>query len=252
MPSCYHEGMTDANPADATARRREYKRKWATENRDRIREQRRRYRAANRDKIAAEKRQWAVSNRDKISEQGRRYREANSEKLREQRHQYYQANRSEISAQQREYYQANRQEKLEAVKAYAEANPDKIRESRRRYYALRGGKVRLDALKRAHGPDFVVTWAAMWDAQQGSCYLCECPMDPAGAFMEHWHGCPGHGPKKSCRYCQRGLAHHNCNIVVGQAGDDPAILRIIADNLERANADIAARQAVMPQHITLF
>jgi hypothetical protein len=26
----------------------------------------------------------------------------------------------------------------------------------------------------------------------------------------------------------------------------------IAGNLERANADVAARQAVMPQHITLF
>jgi hypothetical protein len=39
---------------------------------------------------------------------------------------------------------------------------------------------------------------------------------------------------------------------IGLAGDDPAILRVIADNLERANADIAARQAVIPQHITLF
>lgn len=163
---------------------------------------------------------------------------------REQRRQYYQANRARISEQQREYYQANRQEKLEAVKAYAEANQDKIREYRRQYYTSNGGKVRLDVLKGTHGSNFDVTWAAMWDAQQGRCYLCERPMDPAEAFMEHWHGCAGHGPKKSCRYCQRGLAHEHCNLVIGHAGDDPDLLRIIAD--------VAARQAVMPQRITLF
>ena len=84
------------------------------------------------------------------------------------------------------------------------------------------------------------------------CYLCERPMDLSEAFMEHWHGCASHEPRKSCRYCQRGLAHNNCNIVVGHAGDDPDLLRIIAGNLERANAEIAARQAVMPQSITLF
>jgi Recombination endonuclease VII len=237
--------MAEPNP-DAKARNRERWRQYAAENRDKIREKNRKYREANREQLREKHREYYAANGDEI-----RARERGNYRP-EQNRQYYVANRAKISEQQRAYYQANRQEKLEAVKAYAEANPDKIREGRRRYYALRGGKVRLDALKRAHGADFVATWAAMWDAQQGQCYLCERPMDPAEAFMEHWHGCPGHGPKKSCRYCQRGLAHHNCNIVVGQAGDDPAILRIIADNLERANADIAARQAVMPQHITLF
>jgi hypothetical protein len=171
---------------------------------------------------------------------------------RERRRQYYVANRSRISAQQREYYQANRQERLEAVKAYTEANQGKIREYKRRYYQSSGARVRQNVLEGSHGRDIAADWAAMWEAQQGRCYLCERDMDPDDAHVEHWHGCAAHGPKKSCRLCRRGLAHQPCNLVVGHAADDPSLLRIIADNLERANADIAARQAVIPQHITLF
>ena len=238
--------MGETNP-DPAERKRESKRRWA---------------AANRDKILEKNRKYREANREQLREKGREYREANRDELNERRRQqydpqqaaaYYQANRDERRKRNRQYYEANRDDVLARVKSYADANRPQIREYWRRYYAGSGGdKVRLDALMRAHGRDFVATWAAMWDAQQGLCYLCERPMDPAEAFMEHWHGCPGHEPKKSCRYCQRGLAHQNCNLVVGHAADDPSLLRIIADNLERANADVAARQAVMPQSITLF
>jgi hypothetical protein len=211
--------MAEANPdpAERKRRRQEYVRQWHAENRDRVREHKRKYLEANRDKIREQQQQYRDANRDRINE-GHRQR-YDPEYFRR----YREANLGKISEQQQEYYQANRQERLKAVRAYN------------------------------RGPDFDVTWAAMWDAQQGRCYLCERPMTPAEAFMDHWHGCTGHGgPKRSCRYCRRGLAHPKCNSLIGFIGDDPAILRIIADNLERANADIKARQAVMPQHITLF
>jgi hypothetical protein len=175
-----------------------------------------------------------------------------AERNRERCRQYYLANRDRILAQQHDYYVANRQERLEAVKAYTEANLGKVREYKRRYYRASGSKVRQNVLEGSHGREIAADWAAMWAAQQGRCYLCERDMGPDDAHVEHWHGCAAHGPKKSCRYCRRGLAHEHCNLVVGHAADDPSLLRIIADNLERANADIAARQAVMPQHIPLF
>lgn len=243
--------MAEPNP-DAKARKREYQRQWAAENRDRIREQRRQYRAANRDKIAAQKQAWADANRSKISEQNRRYREANTEKIREQRVGHYQANRGKRRERDRQYYAENRDDVLVRVKRYADANRPQIQEYKHRYYQVSGAKVRQKVLEGSHGRDIAADWAVMWEAQQGRCYLCERDMDPDDAHVEHWHGCAAHGPKKSCRYCRRGLAHQNCNLVVGHAADDPSLLRIIADNLERANADIAARQAVMPQHITLF
>lgn len=233
--------MAETNPDPA-----EHKRRWAAANRDKIREKNRKYREANREQLREKNRKYREANRAEINERHRQQYDPQQNATR------YQANHAKISKQQRAYYQANRQERLEAVKAYAEANPDKIREGRHRYYAVNGGKVRQNVLEDKHGPNIAADWAAMWDAQQGRCYLCGRDMDPDDAHVEHWHGCAAHGPKKSCRLCRRGLAHQPCNLVVGHGADDPSLLRIIADNLERANADIAARQAVMPQHIPLF
>jgi len=222
--------MTDANP-DAKARKREYNRRYREANREQLREKGREYRKANRNEINERRRQQYDPQRAAA---------------------YYQANREERHERDRQYYQANRDDVLARVKSYANANRPQIQEYKRRYYQTSGAKVRQKVLEGSHGRDIAADWAAMWEAQQGCCYLCERGMDPDDAHVEHWHGCAAHGPKKSCRYCRRGLAHQNCNIAVGQAGDDPAVLRLIADNLERANAVIAARQAVIPQHIPLF
>jgi hypothetical protein len=159
----------------------------------------------------------------------------------------------DAKARKREYYLRNRDRALEYQRQYELRNRERKREYKRQWNAKNRDKNRgYNQKYRGLGLDFDVTWAAMWDAQQGRCYLCERPMDPAEAVTEHWHGCAAHESTGSCRRCQRGLAHSNCNRAIGFAGDDPAILRIIADNLERANADIKARQAVMPQHIPLF
>jgi hypothetical protein len=207
-----------------------------------------------------------------------------AERKRERRRQYYQANRARIAEQQRAYYQANRQKRLEVVKAYAEANQGKIREYQRRYYQANGvqvrekvrqyreenreavsdslrrryaenpGKWRAFGLKRRHAID-EIAWAQMWEQQEGRCYLCRRELDLVNTrktIVEHWHGCRAHDPDFSCTACRRGLACVACNILIGSVEDDPGLLRVIADNLERANADVAARQAVMPQHITLF
>jgi Recombination endonuclease VII len=223
----------------------------ASADAERKRERRRQYRAANRDKINAQKRAWAAANRDKISEQDRQYYQANRDKLLEQKREYYKATRQQQSEKNRQRYQANRDEVLARVKTYADANRPKIQEYHRRYYATRGGKVREKVLERAHGPNIAAEWAEMWDAQQGLCYLCGLAMDPDDTHIEHWHGCSGHAPKMSCRYCRRGLAHPHCNLIVGHAGDDPALLRVVADNLEKANAAVLERQADKPHQDVL-
>ena len=209
-------------------------------------EKQRKYREANRELLREKNRQYREANRDEINERLRQRYDPQQSAAR------YRANRGKISEQQRKYYQANRDDVLVRVKSYADANRPRIQEYSRRYYQANGAKVRQNVLEGNHGPHIAADWAAMWEAQQGRCYLCERDMDPDDAHVEHWHGCAAHGPKKSCRACRRGLAHQPCNLVVGHAADDPSLLRIIADNLERANADIAARQAVMPQHTPLF
>jgi Recombination endonuclease VII len=73
-------------------------------------------------------------------------------------------------------------------------------------------------------------WLKLWRDQEGCCYLCGNPMDPLKAVVEHDHSCCGQ--HFSCAECRRGLACRRCNLILGWAEDDPALLRGIADVLE--------------------
>lgn len=152
---------------------------------------------------------------------------------------------------QLQWREKNREKlRVQARRKYR-ANPDAVSERVNRWRDKNPGYARDWHLLRHHGLAGAA-FMAMWEAQERRCYLCHRDLDMDAAFVEHWHGCPGHSPETSCRFCWRGLAHHACNIIAGAACDDPDLLRIIADNLERANADVAARQATMPQSMTLF
>lgn len=91
---------------------------------------------------------------------------------------------------------------------------------------------------------------ALWTEQDGLCYLCEEPMPVENSriiVIEHDHRCCP--PLRSCWRCRRGLAHMRCNTAIGLADDDPALLRRIAANLERAQRRIAAN---ISGNLTLF
>jgi hypothetical protein len=73
----------------------------------------------------------------------------------------------------------------------------------------------------------------LFHAQGDVCYLCEEPVDFDLTYVEHDHShqdCGGNG----CPRCVRGLCCSSCNSRIARAHDDPARLRLIADNLERA------------------
>lgn len=106
---------------------------------------------------------------------------------------------------------------------------------------------RRNWLKFVHGISTEVL-AAMWEAQGGRCCYCERPLPPADSrqvHVDHDHSrtC---GPKRSCRHCQRGLACQNRNFVVGNAGDDPDRLEVIAANLRRLRDEARDRIARKP------
>ena len=151
---------------------------------------------------------------EKQREYMRRWRKANPEKRREQ---------------QRRYYQASREKQLEYRRRYGEANGRNIR------------------LRRNHGL-YPEDWEALLAAQDGCCYLCGDPLpdDPAKVAIDHDHRCCG--PETSCRACRLGLAHSQCNRLVGLAGDDPARLRRIADN----RAAAMQRIGPFPEQPALF
>jgi hypothetical protein len=216
--------MAEPNPDAA-----EYQRRYYQENRDKKREYQRRYYQENRSEIRDRERQRYLANRERVLAEARQ-RYAADPAIRKRVRDYQAAHRPQIRDYLREYNRKRRS-----------ANPERAKEENRRIN-----------LRRRHGLSDAI-WAAMWEAQQGRCYLCTRDMDPDDAHVEHWHGCGGgHDPENSCAACRRGLACQGCNHIIGLAGDDPDRLVLIATHLRAANADIAARQAVMPQHITLF
>jgi hypothetical protein len=186
-----------------------------------------------------------AARKERQREYSRQWRAANAERLKQQKREWYLANRDRIRAdgRQREasrrYNESHREQRREYVRSYRAANSAMVKQRDRAYQR-----------KTTHGLD-AISWSALWDAQEGCCYLCGDELDPSPSktHVEHYHGCTAHDPKKSCRYCQRGLACSRCNTMIAQAGDNPEFLRRIADRLETANRSVLARQAEAPQQL---
>jgi hypothetical protein len=169
----------------------------------------------------------------------------------------------ERRAYQREYQRAWRARNPEKARAIGRKNRDKNRdrnnERKRAWRAENNEKAReQDRAQRArdpgrnqHGRWIGEDRAAMWEAQDGKCYLCGEPLDDARRIrIDHDHDhCPANA---SCRICRRGLVHHRCNIAIGMADDDPGRLRRMADALEAAQAEIRQRIAAIEMRPELF
>ena len=71
----------------------------------------------------------------------------------------------------------------------------------------------------------------MLDAQRGLCAGCSEPIAGDTLHVDHDHSCcPG---QRTCGDCVRGLLCKRCNFALGWIKDDPAVLRALADYLER-------------------
>jgi hypothetical protein len=179
-------------------------------------------------------RQYYQNNREKILAWQRAYGAAPEN--RDRKREWYLRNREQILEKRRAYYAQNRAEEAARTRAYQIRHKDRIRAYGATY---------------RHGmrPD---DWAAMWQAQDGRCYLCGEALVAADAstHVDHDHACCG--KERSCPACRRGLVHSTCNTAIGNAGDDPARLRRMADALEAAKAQVALRMAAAGDQPALF
>jgi hypothetical protein len=115
------------------------------------------------------------------------------------------------------------------------ADPEAARASARATYEKHGRKY---FLKWKFGLS-LEQWDKMLIAQTGRCYLCEEPMTEKVVHIDHDRSCCP--DNRSCGKCIRGLAHQKCNQGIGQFGDDPERLRLVAANLEHATIQLATR-----------
>ncbi len=164
-----------------------------------------------------------------------------TEQRRAYQREYYLERRDEIREKSRAYYVANREAIRQKRNAYREAHAAEDRQYQRQHYAQnRTRKLELSVRYR-HGlsPE---EWAAIWQAQDGRCYLCGDELAHRDkTYVDHDHShC---GKRKSCQICRRGMACRHCNSAIGLAADDPARLRRMADALETAQYAFAQRLA---------
>lgn len=101
-------------------------------------------------------------------------------------------------------------------------------------------KLALESWRLNHRKYFGLTLAdrkEMWEAQGKVCYLCWKTLLLTDIHIDHDHThtlCGGQG----CPECIRGLTHGKCNMLIGQLNDDPELIHLIADNLQRVNKQI--------------
>jgi hypothetical protein len=163
----------------------------------------------------------------------------------QQRERYY-ANLDENRRKHREYARKNRDKYNAARRELRKRDGDRIREYERERGRLRDAAARY---RDKHGRWVDEDKAAMWDSQDGRCYLCGDEMDPDVIDIDHDYACCRRG--RSCRVCRRGLAHHRCNVIIGWALDDPVRLRRIADNLGAAQQAFRRRRDAGGQQLPL-
>jgi hypothetical protein len=174
------------------------------------------------------------------------------ERNREYQRQWREENRERKRAYQREYNERNRERIRDVARQAYARDLEKKRSYGRDYWAKLSPEERwAKGLKQRHGM-YPAQYHAMYQGQGGKCYLCLLPLpeDPSKVAIDHDHGhC---GRNRSCVICRRGLACMHCNTAIGMLGDSPERLRIVADNLERAQAMTRALIASAPQQDQLF
>jgi hypothetical protein len=122
-------------------------------------------------------------------------------------------------AKQRESYHAHKATKAQWAREYRARHPELTRK-----ICLRRFRMTPEEFEK------------ILNAQGRACAICRTTT-PSGKYrqwcVDHDHRCcPGR--KKSCGKCIRGLLCASCNHALGEAKDNPAILREMANYIERA------------------
>jgi hypothetical protein len=142
----------------------------------------------------------------------------------------------------RKYYLANREKAKEKARENYRQNIDRERKRYRRR--------RLEGYKNPRDVSRNEIKQELWQTQDGSCYLCgDTLADLESSHLDHdYRCCPRHG---FCKYCIRGLSCSTCNHLIGNAGDDPDRIEVIARNLRAKLAEMEVRLASKPEQTEL-
>ena len=186
-----------------------------TETDDNSRRRRRReWYAANREKVLTANKKWRDKDPQREKQRHAAYRQANPDQIREKRQAFRQANRQRIREQHRASYQRNAPKTLQKQREDYAADPEPFRARNRKYlYGLTPDQ--LQALRQS---------------QANRCAVCKAPFNDKirdlKCHIDHDHSTSQ----------VRGLLCKLCNLAIGYARDNPAILSAMARYLRRDRA----------------
>jgi len=168
----------------------------------------RRYYLAHRENILAQSRDYLFANREKINAKKKLRRQQQLEKARLKDKADYQKHREKRIASARTFYRIHRNEILAYQKKRRTAHPA--------LHIARRYKLAQEQ------------YEALLAFQAGRCALCSEPLEKSGRTSESAHVDHDHETG-----IVRGILHRRCNLMIGQAGDDPDILEAGAAYLKK-------------------
>jgi len=164
---------------------------------------------------SAQFRSWANRNKEHLAAYRKAYNEKNKEALRERRR----ARRD----YHKEWLSAHPEARKEHTRRYREKNREKIQEAHRGYVRGEGGNY-TEVLHRKLAKRKADLETIAGRPRPDVCEICGGPPDPKrGMHYDHCH--------RTGRF--RGWLCRKCNLMLGNAEDDPARLRAGAAYLER-------------------
>lgn len=183
-----------------SACQREYSREHYIKNKEKRLQQTSAYQKAHREQVREYGRKWREQHPDAAADVARRYRESHREVMRDRTRRWYQQNkeREQIKARgrygrnlpyYRKWYQQNRDRLLGLSAARYERDRARIADRARSHYqankvAYRKYYTKRRAIKRA-ATIGKVDYPAIWERDQGMCYLCGQSVDRADLQFDH-------------------------------------------------------------------
>ena len=183
-----------------------------------VREKARRWREANPEKVREKARRWRAANMEQYRETKKRWREANPEKSRESSRRYYERNRELVLRRTAEW---RKKDPKRAADIHTRHRKKYIQWYRAKERARRHGMspAELSEFIAARPVCEVCGVAIRWVTERGS-------GRDGFAVIDHDHATE----------TVRGALCHYCNLTIGNAKDNPRILRAAAEYLELRTA----------------
>ena len=170
-------------------------------------------------------RRWVAGSPERAEDnraRARRWNAENGQTARERKRAHYRKNAARLKAKRNAYYAANKEKSLACSSRWRANNALKVTEYFKDYYRKTKDKYRDMTLRRRFGIT-LGEYGDKLERQGGACAICGRRAGKRALAVDHDHATGN----------VRGILCHYCNTALGKANDDPALLRKMAEYLEK-------------------